>query len=221
MSDGAKPTRPEKKSETIEVRVSYTEKLAFMEACRQAGTTASHAIRDYIGGVLTPSSATPTKNRLVITVGLALLIGLTATTVYFSQTETITVSAGQRVVRYFDQNGDGAITATDAQNTANTETIEWLLATGDKNNDQRIDADEINALTDVLVELRGTHPADAESENEQVIVIPPGLTPQERKAFLERLGVGTGMDEATQTRLVRLIDAFTLSEAANKAVKNN
>lgn len=41
--------RPEKKSETIEIRLPYTQKLAFMRACAARGVTASDALRTFIG----------------------------------------------------------------------------------------------------------------------------------------------------------------------------
>lgn len=212
--------RSEKKSETIEVRVSYTEKLAFMEACRQAGTTASHAIRDYIGDVLSPSDGKNTKTRLVAVAGLTAVIGLTAAATYFSLRDQAPPTTGERVVRYFDGNADGILTAADANNAANSETVEWLLATGDQNGDGRIDAAEVNALTDVMVELRGSHTADAgASSGEQIIVVPPSLTPQERQVFLEQSGLTSKVSVQDQARLERLIDALVVPKAKDETTK--
>lgn len=42
------PKRREKKSETVEIRLPYSQKQDFMAACRAQGTTASDAIRDFI-----------------------------------------------------------------------------------------------------------------------------------------------------------------------------
>ncbi|QYF85720.1 hypothetical protein [Brevundimonas sp. PAMC22021] len=41
-------SKPPKKSESLEVRLSYTTKTAFMARCRDEGRTASDAIRDFI-----------------------------------------------------------------------------------------------------------------------------------------------------------------------------
>lgn len=40
--------RPEKKSETLEVRLPHSKKQAFMRACEREGITASHAVRTFI-----------------------------------------------------------------------------------------------------------------------------------------------------------------------------
>jgi hypothetical protein len=212
--------RPEKKSETIEVRVSYTEKLAFMEACRQAGTTASHAIRDYIDEFLNPAGNKPVKSSMIILTGFTALVGFAVTFAYFSQQSANPITTGERVMRYFDHDGDGILTTADAENTANKDTIEWLLATGDKNGDGSIDVVEVNTLTDVLIELRGTHPdGKPATGQEKVIIVPPGLTPSERQAFLEQNDLSALANAEDQARVQRLIDAVTLSGKEHKATK--
>jgi Ca2+-binding EF-hand superfamily protein len=45
--DSPRPTRA-KKSETLEVRIPYDTKLAFLTACREDGTTASEVVRDKV-----------------------------------------------------------------------------------------------------------------------------------------------------------------------------
>ena len=47
-------SKPPKKSETIEVRLSHEAKTAFMERCRHEQLTASEAIRLFIDDQLTP-----------------------------------------------------------------------------------------------------------------------------------------------------------------------
>ena len=44
--------RPEKKSEFLEVRVSFSAKRAFMEKCRERGTSASEELRGFIDRAL-------------------------------------------------------------------------------------------------------------------------------------------------------------------------
>ena len=48
-----------KKSETLEIRLPYPTKLAFMERCRGEGRSASQALRDFIDGHL--EAAAPTR----------------------------------------------------------------------------------------------------------------------------------------------------------------
>jgi hypothetical protein len=49
-------TRREKKSETLEIRLPYTQKQAFMAACRERGVTASDTLRRLIDEEMTPVS---------------------------------------------------------------------------------------------------------------------------------------------------------------------
>ena len=50
-----------KKSETLEIRLPYPTKLAFMARCRDEGRSASEALRGFIDGEI---GATPTHARL-------------------------------------------------------------------------------------------------------------------------------------------------------------
>lgn len=213
MKPATRKKRPEKKSETIEVRVSYTEKLAFMEACRQAGTTASHAIRDYIGDFQTPGGGKKNATKIAASLIFAALLLLAVGSLYLSQRALDPATTGERVVRYFDQDGDGILTTADAENSEGAETIQWLLTTADQNADGRIDSEEINALADVLIELRGTHPDGMPAgASEQIIIIPPGLTPLEQQAFLEKAGFTKAVSLENQARLQRLIDALAVPD---------
>lgn len=206
--------RAEKKSETIEVRVSYTEKLAFMEACRQAGTTASHAIRDYIGDFLNPASNNKTGSNVFVVISIALVASLTATTVYLSLNQPNPITIGERMIRYFDENGDHVITTQDTTNLVNKDTINWLLETGDQNGDGQLGVTEVNALANVTIELRGTHLAGSTKSNgEKIIVIPPNLTPKERQEFLEQYAIVETVSTNDQDRLVRLINALSTPKA--------
>src|SRR6185295_19515419 len=52
MTDDKEPPRPSpirvKKSETLEVRIPYDTKQAFLTACREDGTTASEVVRESV-----------------------------------------------------------------------------------------------------------------------------------------------------------------------------
>lgn len=62
MLDRIEP-RPAKKSETLEVRVSYPLKTAFAEDCRRRGVTVSDAVRDLMEARLTRAEGRPWINR--------------------------------------------------------------------------------------------------------------------------------------------------------------
>ncbi|MEM9840480.1 MAG: hypothetical protein AAF830_15175 [Pseudomonadota bacterium] len=51
--------RPEKKSESLEIRLPYSQKQAFMEACRERGVTASDTLRQFIAADLDAQDAPP------------------------------------------------------------------------------------------------------------------------------------------------------------------
>jgi hypothetical protein len=51
--------RPPKKSETLEVRLPYPTKLAFMARCQAEGRSASEAVRGFIDGQIAPPSRAP------------------------------------------------------------------------------------------------------------------------------------------------------------------
>jgi hypothetical protein len=77
-------TRPSKKNETIEIRLSDEVKASFMAHCRQDGRTASEAIRLFIDAQIAPSADRPRRRiphwRIVAAgvVGAALGIGAAA-----------------------------------------------------------------------------------------------------------------------------------------------
>jgi hypothetical protein len=62
---GPAPRGPRlKKSETLEIRLPYPTKLAFMESCRAEGRSASEALRHFIDGHLEgPKAARPGPRR--------------------------------------------------------------------------------------------------------------------------------------------------------------
>ena len=204
--------KTEKKSETIEVRVSYTEKLAFMEACKQAGTTASHAIREYIGDFLSPPDKQPrTKQTFVVIILFCALIGASIAMISYPQNDTVPL-IGERVMRYFDRNNDGFITIADTggSNAADTQTINWLIQTADQNNDSQVNSDEITALTNVTIELRGNHTGENKdaARGESIVIVPPDLSAEEREVLLEQTGLQQHLKPEDRARLMALIDAL-------------
>jgi hypothetical protein len=56
-------TRPPKKSETLEIRLPYEAKTAFMTRCQTEGRTASEALRGYIEGAISEGKAPKRRAR--------------------------------------------------------------------------------------------------------------------------------------------------------------
>ena len=67
-----------KKSETLEIRIPYPTKVAFMARCRDDGRSASEALRAYIEGELTPRRPRRRTWRLVAGAVLAAAMGAIA-----------------------------------------------------------------------------------------------------------------------------------------------
>ena len=72
--------RPPKKSETLEVRLPFETKTAFMARCQAEGRTASDAVRGFIEGELSPVRRTRMRGwqALVAAVAAGLAIGAVA-----------------------------------------------------------------------------------------------------------------------------------------------
>ena len=72
--------RPPKKSETLEVRLPFETKTAFMARCQAEGRTASDAVRGFIDGELSPVRRTRMRGgqALAAAVAAGLAIGAVA-----------------------------------------------------------------------------------------------------------------------------------------------
>lgn len=68
-NDNQKPTRS-KKSETLEVRIPYDTKQAFLTACREDGTTASEVVRDGVQSYLDARERPPIQEKRSIVMRL-------------------------------------------------------------------------------------------------------------------------------------------------------
>lgn len=210
MTDSPNKNQREKKSETIEVRVSYTEKLAFMDACKQAGTTASHAIRDYIGDFLNPNEDKPKRRSPLMSLGVAAIVALMLAVVFLGQRAQTPPTTAERVLTHFDQDGDGYLTLADTDDGSPqaAETVAWLIEAADKNADARVDAGEIAALAEIMVEVQADNGGARPAGEEQILVVPSNLTPEQQRAFLEQSGAGAHLSLAERTRLLRILNAL-------------
>jgi hypothetical protein len=106
--------RREKKSETIEIRLPYSQKQAFMEACREQGVTASDTLRRLIAQELEAASP-PEKARRTFTMTIkdnplkaaAGAAGAALTAALFGGGVSM---AEDQVFSSYDRNADGVIT---------------------------------------------------------------------------------------------------------------
>ena len=131
----------EKKSETLEVRLAYSKKTAFMDACSNAGITASHTIRDFID-VYISGNRTFSRQRvwwLLAATGLvsALLVGAA----FFAHAEMKQAETRGHVFSMLDTNGDRLLTAADATPQL-AQMITLVLQKADENQDGQVTANE-------------------------------------------------------------------------------
>lgn len=101
-------TRAPKKSETLEVRLPYDAKTAFMTRCRESGQTASEAVRRFIEGELTGPPKPRSRQRAWQTLAAAaagLAIGAAA-----APSLAQTGADDQARFETLDRNADGVLT---------------------------------------------------------------------------------------------------------------
>ena len=100
-------TRAPKKSETLEVRLPYEAKTAFMARCRDGGQTASEAVRAFIEGELTGAARPRSRLRAWQTLAAAvagLAIGAAA-----APSLAQTGGDDRAAFQMLDRNGDGVL----------------------------------------------------------------------------------------------------------------
>ncbi|HEX4739026.1 MAG TPA: EF-hand domain-containing protein [Allosphingosinicella sp.] len=101
-------SRPSKKSETLEIRLSHEAKTAFMERCRQERRTASDAIRLFIDAQLDPESAGPRRLpswRIVVAGAIGAALGLGVAAPSFAHATENSRAAFEKL----DRNHDGVV----------------------------------------------------------------------------------------------------------------
>ncbi|MGF1463198.1 MAG: hypothetical protein ACFB2Z_08520 [Maricaulaceae bacterium] len=111
--------RREKKSETLEVRLSYAKKQAFMAACRDQGTTASDAVRGFVDAYVRETgrvriatlakelSMTPIRHPLK-SLGGALAAACAALAITAAPS-----AADDKLFKSFDRDADGRISTAE------------------------------------------------------------------------------------------------------------
>jgi hypothetical protein len=101
-------SKPPKKSETIEIRLSYEAKAAFMAHCRRERRTASEALRLFIDGRLDPRADVRRRApswRIVLAGMIGAALGLGAAAPSFAHAAQNSKAAFDRL----DRNHDGVL----------------------------------------------------------------------------------------------------------------
>lgn len=99
--------RPPKKSETIEIRLPYAAKAAFMARCRDDGLTASEAVRQFID--LELEARPGRQGRLRLWQALAAAVAGLAIGAVAAPSLAQTAPASRPVFDQLDRNHDGAL----------------------------------------------------------------------------------------------------------------
>ena len=108
--------RGPKKTETLELRLPYETKLAFMARCRSAGVSASEALRGYIADFV--DEQRPARRRIGPRARLGLVAGaILAVSALAAQPSLARASAAAGFAR-LDANHDGAVTFAEFERTA-------------------------------------------------------------------------------------------------------
>ncbi len=99
--------RPPKKSETLEVRIPYAAKTAFMDRCRRDGRSASEAVRGFIEREL---DAAPRRGR--IRWGQAIAAALAGLAIGAAAVPSLAhpLSDPRAAFERLDRNHDGVVT---------------------------------------------------------------------------------------------------------------
>ncbi|MDB5439158.1 MAG: hypothetical protein JWM33_1585 [Caulobacteraceae bacterium] len=97
-------SRPPKKSESIEIRIPYPAKTAFMEACRREGRSASEVLREMID--LHGAAPEPTGRPRALK---WILAGLAAIGLASAALPSLARANPEAAFQHMDRNSDGVI----------------------------------------------------------------------------------------------------------------
>jgi hypothetical protein len=106
-----------KKSESLEIRLPYPTKLAFMARCRDDGRSASEAMRAFIDGYMAPAQPAPTKAsgfkgwKLIAAGSAAALVAAAAAAPTLARTAPATAAEFKKL----DADGDGKLSLAEFQ----------------------------------------------------------------------------------------------------------
>ncbi len=145
-----KKIRKEKKSETLEIRLSYSKKNAFMAQCAKDNETASRVLRRFIETYVVRAHGKASKKPVFMALqsGRLKLVFLTLIMVMgTSVTQPNTPHSPEHNIIFsrMDTNQDGYLTASDAKDETRP-ALFALLEHTDKNEDGKLSVQEIDQL---------------------------------------------------------------------------
>ena len=140
----------EKKSETLEIRLSYAKKNAFMAQCAKDNETASHVLRRFIETYVVRAHDKTSKKPLFSAVQsdrlkLAFLALIMVVGTSVTKPNTPHSPEHNIIFSRMDTNQDGYLTASDAKNETRS-ALFALLEHTDKNDDGKLSTQEIDQL---------------------------------------------------------------------------
>ena len=160
--------RDEKKSESLEVRLPYSQKIAFMQACKEQGITSSDALRAGIDeflatregqsqpsqfkNVVTLMKTNPKKtvgSLMAMSIGAALFTAMPSAAqdelfTQYDKNKDGVLTVGEisendgKVFEVLDKNGDGQISADEFEREAEVSQIMDAIEKDDDGNDVRV-----------------------------------------------------------------------------------
>lgn len=125
-----------KKTETIELRLPYQTKQAFMARCSAAGVSASEVLRGFIAGYL-ESCARPRSNRAALAARVGLALGALAAVGVIAEPALARAAVSASFSR-MDANHDGGITWLEFSRAARPQVV---LEMGSSRADAGLSAD--------------------------------------------------------------------------------
>lgn len=198
---------PEKKSETLEVRLPYSQKRAFMAACAADGTTASEEVRGFVGRFLDARAMKPgrtivmtaKKNPLKAAASLLAVAGAG----FALGTNGASVAADPDFER-LDQDRDGALSAREiAPNAAALVAELDVDASGDVSEAELIAVGKTASLVTVGARGHSTKGKDPDTMRVSGVRIDYDLANAPVRVSVHRRGETVAID-AVETAMERM-----------------
>ena len=194
--------RPEKNSERVEIRLTYSLKQRFLAACKRAGDTPSEALRGAMADYILQVDAAGKPNFFQeLTMKLIHNPLKTATMALTSLAAFALVaapsSADERLFKALDENGDGALTQTDS---AIGDEVIYAL---DEDDSKSVTLDEFK-----LYSAYGVMVAIDDLPSIRISEDSSELTDEERKArakevFLEQTLISIDLSQIGKVKIVK------------------
>ena len=177
--------RREKKSETIEVRLPYSQKTAFMGACQEKGISASEALRSQIDTFIGSPAPSQKRNQFGATFNMIRLHSkksiatLTALATSAALFAALPSSADEKLFDAFDKNNDGVISLSELGSKDDR-----VISILDQDGSGDISRDEFRRKTEVI-DVRDNTTSDAGDGKPEI------RTLQVERTVLELQGEGS------------------------------